>query len=77
MKTGNPKLRVVYALWAFLECLGFGGLIYGWGSLLFVLKTEGLYMDLCPDYHFIVNQTQTDNTTLLLFENATFTNQTG
>ncbi|XP_059147498.1 equilibrative nucleobase transporter 1-like [Physella acuta] len=73
MKTGNPKLRVVYALWAFLECLGFGGLIYGWGSLLFVLKTEGLYKDLCP---LIENQTDTDNSTILLSENATSTNQT-
>lgn len=34
--------------WAFMECLLFGGLLYGWGSLMFVLKDEGIYADLCP-----------------------------
>ena len=48
MAPGNPKLRVLYAIWAFLECICFGGLIYGWGSLVYVLKDEGLYSDLCP-----------------------------
>ncbi|KAI8796843.1 solute carrier family 43 member 3 [Biomphalaria glabrata] len=47
MLSDNPKFRVLYASWAFLECLFFGGLIYGWPSLVFVLKDEGLYYDLC------------------------------
>ena len=34
--------------WAFMECLLFGGLLYGWGSVVFVLKDEGVYADLCP-----------------------------
>lgn len=33
--------------WAFMECLLFGGLLYGWGSIEFVLKEEGIYADLC------------------------------
>ena len=45
MAAGDPRLRVLYAIWAFFECLGFGGLVYGWGSLVFVLKDEGLYLD--------------------------------
>lgn len=49
MKPGNPKYRFLYVIWGFLECLGFGGLIYGWGSLVFVLKDEGLYLHLCED----------------------------
>ena len=47
MKPGDPKYRVLFAVWAFLECLGFGGLIYGWVSLVYILKDEGLYLDLC------------------------------
>ncbi|XP_005102603.1 solute carrier family 43 member 3 [Aplysia californica] len=49
MRPGNPKLRYLYAVWAFLECLGFGGLLYGWGSLVYILKDEGLYLDLCDN----------------------------
>ncbi|KAL4239571.1 hypothetical protein ACF0H5_000382 [Mactra antiquata] len=29
--------------WAFIECLFFGGLLYGWASINFVLKMEGIY----------------------------------
>ncbi|KAL4240451.1 hypothetical protein ACF0H5_001243 [Mactra antiquata] len=29
--------------WAFMECLFFGGLLYGWASVNFVLKMEGIY----------------------------------
>ncbi|XP_059147528.1 equilibrative nucleobase transporter 1-like [Physella acuta] len=46
----NTKLRFLYAIWAFLECLGFYGLIEGWGSLVYVLKDEGIYSDLCGDH---------------------------
>ena len=35
--------------WAFTECLLFAGLLYGWPSLNFVLKAEGIYSDLCED----------------------------
>lgn len=40
--------KYLVAGWAFMECLLFGGLLYGWGSLVFVLKQEGIYADLCP-----------------------------
>lgn len=43
----NPRFRFFYVIWAFLECLLFGGLLYGWGSLVFVLKEDGVYSDLC------------------------------
>ncbi|XP_041065194.1 solute carrier family 43 member 3-like [Carcharodon carcharias] len=29
------------------ECLGFTGVIYGWASLVFVLKNEGYFLDFC------------------------------
>ena len=35
--------------WAFMECFLFGGLLYGWGSVEFVLKDEGIYADLCQE----------------------------
>ena len=35
--------------WGFVECLLFGGLLYGWGSVVYVLKSEGIYADLCDD----------------------------
>ena len=36
------------AIWAFLECMVFAGILLGWGSLVFVLKEEGIFSDLCP-----------------------------
>lgn len=61
MRPGNPKYRILYTAWGFLECLGFGGLIYGWGSLVYVLKDEGLYLDLCP--FRLANETASANGT--------------
>lgn len=49
MEPGDPKYRYLYAVWAFLESLCFGGLIYGWSSLAYVLKQEGLYSNLCDE----------------------------
>ncbi|XP_076459274.1 equilibrative nucleobase transporter 1-like [Babylonia areolata] len=46
----NPKLRFLYVAWAFLECVLFGGLLYGWGSLVFILIEEGVYSELCDGY---------------------------
>ncbi|KAL3888287.1 hypothetical protein ACJMK2_000658 [Sinanodonta woodiana] len=39
--------RFLIAAWAFMECLLFGGLLYGWGSLMYVFKHEGIYAELC------------------------------
>lgn len=47
MKPANPRLRVLYVIWAVLETWGFAGIIFGWGSLVFILKDEGLFLDLC------------------------------
>uniref|UniRef100_A0A2C9KFV9 Major facilitator superfamily (MFS) profile domain-containing protein n=1 Tax=Biomphalaria glabrata TaxID=6526 RepID=A0A2C9KFV9_BIOGL len=47
--TANPRLRHLYVVWAALENVGFGGLVYGWGSLVYVLRDEGLYLDLCEN----------------------------
>ncbi|KAL3878054.1 hypothetical protein ACJMK2_035687 [Sinanodonta woodiana] len=41
--------RFLIAAWAFMECLLFGGLLYGWGSLMFVFKQEGIYAELCDN----------------------------
>ncbi|GFR84277.1 solute carrier family 43 member 3 [Elysia marginata] len=47
MKPADPRFRILYAAWAFFEVIAYGGLIYGWGSLVYILKDEGLYMELC------------------------------
>ena len=47
--------KYLVAGWAFTECLLFGGLLYGWGSLVFVLKDEGVYANLCPSLETIAN----------------------
>lgn len=39
----------IITIWAFMECLLFSGMLYGWGSLNFVLKSEGIYADLCEN----------------------------
>ncbi|RUS72509.1 hypothetical protein EGW08_019737 [Elysia chlorotica] len=49
MRPADPRFRVLYAAWAFFEVITFGGLIYGWGSLVYILKDEGLYMELCHE----------------------------
>ncbi|XP_064607134.1 equilibrative nucleobase transporter 1-like [Liolophura sinensis] len=43
----RPWRKYLMAVWAVLECMLFGGLVYGWGSLVFVLKKEGIYAELC------------------------------
>ncbi|XP_062892833.1 equilibrative nucleobase transporter 1-like [Mobula hypostoma] len=38
-----------------LECIGFAGTVFGWASLVFVLKREGYFADLCvPANHTTV-----------------------
>ena len=57
--TAKPQLRMLYVFWAFMECLLFGGLLYGWGSLVFILKDEGMYAYYC---HRADNATSVDYT---------------
>ncbi|KAK7456520.1 hypothetical protein BaRGS_00039376 [Batillaria attramentaria] len=52
----NPAFRFFYVAWAFMECLLFGGLLYGWGSLVFILKRDGVYSGLCEVFE---NQNRT------------------
>ena len=41
------KFPVICTIWAFVEVVCFGGVIFGWGSLVFILKEEGFYLNLC------------------------------
>ncbi|XP_052005792.1 equilibrative nucleobase transporter 1-like [Xyrauchen texanus] len=46
--SGWLKVRSWFTLVSGLvECLGFAGAVFGWASLVFVLKTEGYFSDLC------------------------------
>lgn len=51
--------------WAILECLLFGGLIFGWGSVNFVLKSEGIYADLCADVSANVSALKSSNNAII------------
>ena len=49
--------RWILLVWAFIEIVLFSGIVFGWGSLVFVLKDEGIYADLC------LNRDEKDNNT--------------
>lgn len=56
---GESGARVRYKLTlvsGLLECLCFAGVVFGWASLVFVLKTDGYFSDLC------VNVTEANGT---------------
>lgn len=56
---GGSGARVRYKLTlatGLLECLGFAGVVFGWASLVFVLKEDGYFSDLC------VTETETNGT---------------
>lgn len=44
--SGQPKRYLTFAS-GLLECVGFAGTVFGWASLVFVLKREGYFGDLC------------------------------
>ncbi|XP_057186698.1 solute carrier family 43 member 3a isoform X2 [Triplophysa rosa] len=47
---GCKETRVRYKLTlatGLLECLCFAGIVFGWASLMFVLKSEGYFSDMC------------------------------
>ena len=56
------RRRYLYTGWAVLETMLFGGIVNGWASLVFVLKEDGLYGDLCPP----AASPPADNTTALM-----------
>lgn len=43
------KHPVITTLWAFMEVVLFAGVIFGWGSLVYILKEEGFYLDTCAE----------------------------
>lgn len=45
----NPRFRYLYVIWGFLECVLFAGLLYGWGSLVYVLKEDGVFSEMCDE----------------------------
>ncbi|XP_053357772.1 solute carrier family 43 member 3a isoform X1 [Clarias gariepinus] len=55
----ESRTRVRYKLTlatGLLECLCFAGVVFGWASLVFILKTDGYFSDLC------VNATEANGT---------------
>ena len=42
------KHRYVYVVWAFFENLLLSGVFFGWGTLVYVLKEDGVLSHLCP-----------------------------
>ncbi|XP_021365972.1 solute carrier family 43 member 3-like [Mizuhopecten yessoensis] len=46
----NTRYRKLFAIvWALIEILLFAGLFFGWGTLVFMLKEEGVYGHLCEN----------------------------
>ncbi|KAK3739281.1 hypothetical protein RRG08_050485 [Elysia crispata] len=76
MKPADPRFRILYAAFAFFEVITFGGLIYGWGSLVYILKDEGLYMELCATDVDNTNSTVVVNQVNSSVENVALTTDT-
>ncbi|XP_061167342.1 equilibrative nucleobase transporter 1-like [Saccostrea echinata] len=43
------RWRILCTIWSSLEVVCFAGIIWGWGSLVFILKEEGIYQEFCDD----------------------------
>lgn len=43
------KWRYVLAVMGVIEALLFSGLVFGWANLVFVLKSEGFWIEFCPE----------------------------
>ncbi|KAL5019382.1 hypothetical protein ScPMuIL_005104 [Solemya velum] len=57
--------KYLIASWAIMETVLFGGLLYGWFTLVFVLKQEGIYANLCDGAtqnasQIVYNETETE-----------------
>uniref|UniRef100_A0A4X2KDY1 Solute carrier family 43 member 3 n=1 Tax=Vombatus ursinus TaxID=29139 RepID=A0A4X2KDY1_VOMUR len=64
------SLRVATLLTGLLECIAFSGLIFGWTSLVFVLKSDHYFEDLSPALSDITQ----DSKLSLIFTLASFSN---
>ncbi|XP_046546190.1 solute carrier family 43 member 3-like [Haliotis rubra] len=51
-----PPLHILVVVWGFLEILLFGGVIFGWHSVVYVYKDEGYFADLCDVSNVSVTQ---------------------
>jgi LAT3 family solute carrier family 43 protein 3 len=65
------KYPTLCTVWAAVEVLCFAGLVFGWGTLVFVLKDEGILSDLCE-----VNNTKVYNHTRISFRQDVDSNTT-
>ncbi|XP_028400968.1 solute carrier family 43 member 3-like isoform X2 [Dendronephthya gigantea] len=45
------KQRVIILVWSLVEVMLLSAVIFGWASLVVVLKKEGFFRDLCPPKH--------------------------
>ncbi|CAD5116680.1 DgyrCDS5546 [Dimorphilus gyrociliatus] len=43
--------KVLSVLWGAIEVFVYGGITFGWASLVFVLKKEGFYANVCDSYN--------------------------
>ncbi|PVD38807.1 hypothetical protein C0Q70_01430 [Pomacea canaliculata] len=67
----NPRFRFLYVVWVFFEVFLFGGLLFGWGSLVFVLKEHGVYSHLCDNTNDTSPMGNTTVTTITTLFNQT------
>ncbi|KAJ8312550.1 hypothetical protein KUTeg_009923 [Tegillarca granosa] len=78
MELDTQVKQIFAAIWAVLEILVFGGLLFGWGSLVYVLKKEGVYSNLCDFEKSKINDSSIENVTVWNFiVNTTYHNHTG
>ena len=71
------KYPVFCTIWAFMEVVLFGGVIFGWGSLVFILKEEGFYLDYCSPSELgnISNPDVSEQLTSVTVSNSSFDEQ--
>ncbi|XP_027716145.1 solute carrier family 43 member 3 [Vombatus ursinus] len=70
------SLRVATLLTGLLECIAFSGLIFGWTSLVFVLKSDHYFEDLCEQMNATRHSecSTQDSKLSLIFTLASFSN---
>ncbi|XP_043940061.1 solute carrier family 43 member 3 [Protopterus annectens] len=57
--SGMELKKLATFITGLLECMCFAGVVFGWASLVFVLKTDGYFSNLC----FTLNVTDSSNST--------------
>ncbi|XP_045184718.2 equilibrative nucleobase transporter 1-like [Mercenaria mercenaria] len=72
------KYPVLITIWALMENLLFAGVVFGWGSLVLILKEEGFYSDYCKqsDIFNKINSTLPDTNSVLSVSNNSLDNET-